>query len=69
MIKNIKKRVTAVSAGIGAVAAPLVAMAEPTLTVPEVGTTNLYLIAGSALAFIAVVVAIVAGIKLLKGAK
>lgn len=64
-----KKFIRNVTCTIGAVMLPALAMADPTLTVPDVDPTNLYDIAGAALAFIAIVVAVVAGFKVLKSAK
>ena len=46
----------------------VVAIAEPTLTVPDIDTATLYSCAGKAFAAVAIIVAILIGLRLFKGA-
>lgn len=69
-MNKFKKAIKGIVLAGTSIMGPALAMAETTtLTVPDVGTSDLYSIAGVALAFIAVVVALCAGIKLLKSSK
>ena len=73
MIKNARKKVVryfgkCVASSALVLGSSVAAMAEPTLTIPEIDTAVLYQCAGGAFAAVAIVIAILIGLRLFKSA-